>query len=93
VFDNNAVTIYEVPRFIIPARESSATMRLQRLKLRHVLFAAAFFLALIIRAAGAGQSDIATDAEAALALQAMAVSSGQNVLLLPHPAYLALTVP
>jgi hypothetical protein len=62
------------------------------LKLRHLLFASAFILAVIIRAAAAGRP-ILTDAEAVLALQVLAISSSEDVLLLPHPAYLALTVP
>jgi hypothetical protein len=67
-------------------------MRHNRLKLKHLLYAAAFLLALTIRMAGIGRP-LLSDAEAALALQALAIANGQEVLLLPHPLYLVLTAP
>jgi hypothetical protein len=65
-------------------------MTFQRVKLEHLLYAAAFLLALAVRLAAAGQLPL-NDAEATLALQAHALAHGQAATLSPQPGYLALT--
>lgn len=65
-------------------------MNRMRWKTESILYAAAFGVALVLRMAGAGRLPL-DNAEAALALQALALSRGQPVLLDPYPAYLALT--
>ncbi len=59
-------------------------------RFEYALYAAAFLLALFLRAWGAASQPL-TDGEAALALQALALSNGQDVVIGPHPAYLTLT--
>jgi hypothetical protein len=59
-------------------------------QLEFLLYAAALALALALRLAALGRLPL-SDAEAGLALQALALSRGQPVLLDPHPAYLSLT--
>lgn len=67
-----------------------STMSLRRLRFEHALYAAAFLLALVLRLAGLGRLPL-NDGEAGLALQALSLSQGQQVLIDPHPAYLMLT--
>lgn len=55
-----------------------------------LIYAAAFLLALAIRLAGIGRAPL-TDTEATLALQALALSKGQETLLGGQPAYLVLS--
>lgn len=65
-------------------------MNRPKLKFEHLIYAAAFLLALGIRLAGAATQPL-TNSEADLALQALALSRGQEVVPGPHPAYLVLT--
>lgn len=60
------------------------------LRTEYALYGVAFLLALLLRAWGAASLPL-SDGEAELALQALALSNGQNVVIGPHPAYLALT--
>jgi hypothetical protein len=60
------------------------------LRNENLLYAAAFLLALVIRLAGLGRSPL-TDSEASLALQALALSKGQETILSAQPAYLILS--
>lgn len=55
-----------------------------------LLFGTAFLLALFVRFAFLGRVPL-SDAEAALALQSMALSRGEPVALGPHPGYLLLS--
>jgi hypothetical protein len=55
-----------------------------------ILYAAAFLLALALRMASLARMPL-SDSEATLALQALALSRGQQSLVAPYPAYLGLT--
>ncbi|MBE0696584.1 MAG: hypothetical protein IH586_06645, partial [Anaerolineaceae bacterium] len=57
----------------------------------NLLYVAAFILALVIRLAAIGRIPL-TDSEARLALQAFALSKGQETIISPHPAYLVLSM-
>jgi hypothetical protein len=65
-------------------------MNQSRLKVEHLLYAAAFVVALAVRLVGAEATPL-SDREAGLALQALALAHGQITQIGPHPAYLALT--
>lgn len=56
----------------------------------NLIYAAVFFLAFALRLAAVSRAPL-SDLEAGLALQAMALARGQETVVGPHPAYLALT--
>ncbi len=56
----------------------------------NLFYAVAFFLALVIRLAGIARAPL-SDGEATLALQALALSRGQDTFIQAQPAYLFLT--
>lgn len=65
-------------------------MNQRRIRFEVVLYAAALLLALAVRMANLGYIPL-NNGEAELALQAQAAAAGENPLVGPHPAYLALT--
>lgn len=62
----------------------------RRIRIEHVLYGAAFLLALLVRFANLDNLQL-SNWEAELALQSLGVARGEGPLLGPHPAYLLLT--
>lgn len=65
-------------------------MNLRRIRLEAVLYAIALLAALAVRITHLGYVPL-NNGEAELALQAQAAAAGENPLIDPHPAYIALT--
>lgn len=65
-------------------------MTQNKLKFEHLLYIAAFLLALAVRLVSQTSTPL-SDTEASLALQAAELSRGESPVLSPHPLYLALT--